>query len=372
VNALTARPSNLERRVLCPGSEREESKVPQPPSSEAAQRGTRIHAHFEELVKAGAKKRPGVIKAKENGDDESRLAVQAWRDLSAVGLEFFGPDDEVSYHSEKELPLDMHGFDRPAHLDVAVIGKKRGLIADLKSGVWPYSPTSWQMKSYALAAWEAWQLEGFLLVILQPESDQPIRKEYVDASTLAQWAEDVEKALDACRNPLAAVVPDPEVQCKFCAAKGSCPAYTSNGLKKVEPALETLDLRNLSLPEFVRLVTAEQRAELLQASERMSAWLDELNAQLEAAATEGLPVVGYELRSYKVDKVWKDEAQAIPVLLELAQAAGKDQAAVRQPLKWLTPAQALKLFPKETARLEALIALKPSKLQLSKVKGAKP
>ena len=370
--ALSIRPSNLERRALCPGSEREEKKVPQPPSSEAAQRGTRMHAHLEEVVKAGPKKRPGVIKAKENGNEESRFAVQAWRDLGKVGLEFFGADEEVSYHSEMELPLDGLGFDLPAHLDVALVGTKQVLLADLKSGIWPYSPVSWQMKAYALAAWEAWQPEEILLVILQPEAEQPVRFELVDSERLAQWAQDVEKIVAASKNPMAPVVPDPQVQCKFCAAKGSCPAYTSNSLRRVEPTLDTLDLRNLSLPEFVRLVTPEQRAELMQASERMFTWLEELVGQLEAAATEGMMVEGYEMRSAKNDKVWKDEAQSIPVLLKLAQESGKDQAAVRQPLKWVTPAQALKLFPGKEEDIKALFTLRPSKPSLARMREVKP
>ena len=368
MKALTlTRPSNFERRVLCPGSDREESKVPEPPSSPRAERGTRIHAHLEELVKATTKKRPALLKAKLNGDEEPRLAAQAYRDLTKLAQAFFDPDDDVRFYSEEELSLESLGFDLPAHVDVAVVGTKLTLIADLKSGVWGYSPDSWQMRTYALAAWEKWQSEEFVLAIIQPESDDPVRWVKVDASTLAAWAVEAEAALEACRREDAPVVPSDNA-CKFCRAVGSCPAYTKNDLKSVEPVLAELDLKSLSLPEFVRLASPEMRASLLESAGRMAKWLEALDGELEAAATEGFAVAGYEVRSAKNDKVWADEAVAVPRLLELCKETGMDQAAVRQPMKWVSPAQALKLFPDHEAKVKDLIVLRPSKPSLRKVK----
>jgi hypothetical protein len=297
-------------------------------------------------------------------DEETKIAEKGYAIFCRLFRDYFDGSKKVGIYTEQELPLDAYGFSNPAHLDVAVVGGDRVLVADLKTGVWPYQPDGWQMRAYAVAAWDAWHPREIVLAIIQPEAEESVRTTSVDAVTLAQWASEIEAVVEASKDPNAPVRPS-EQACRFCRAVGSCPAYAANPLRQAEAGLAEIDLRTTSLPEYVRAATPERRGELLESAARMSAWLDELRAELERAAADGLPVAGYEYRSARTDKVWSDETEAERLLVEWAEKHG-GEAWTR---KLLSPAQALKAFPTEKAELERIISAKPTKPTLVKTKG---
>lgn len=135
--------------------------------------------------------------------------------------------------------------------------------------------------------------------------------------------------------------------CRFCDAKGICPARGNQALA-VLPEDTAMQLGGL--PPATGL-TDDQIRRIVEAKPQLIEWLDSIEAHVYTLLSDGREVPGFKLVEGRSNRAWTDEAEAAT---KLRAFIPKDKL-WSQP-KFITPAQAEKALKKPlkpvTARLE--------------------
>jgi hypothetical protein len=329
---LVTSPSNFHRLALCPGSGRLELKFPST-SSPAADRGTRLH---EELGKMVAGQIPtNVTKA------EEEMLSTAVDLLEVETVEI----DPTSMEIEKKFDLHFLGLtaERGGTADYVYVNEKTGdaLIADFKTGrgPWPRPSESWQLRIYAIALLETTPLTRVKLCYIAPERQdgRPVAEsEWVTVDQIIMWGGEAKARIANAKAPDAPLIPSEE-GCKYCRAKGSCPAI----LEKIAPlnlptSKPPMELGKMTTSEWLRKATPEMRRELWDSIKLAEDYLTELRSTCLAEAITGQDFEGLVAKPSRIDKVWQD-----PFVAEshLVKALGEE--AFKKSL--ISPAAAKKL-----------------------------
>lgn len=244
-------PSGRHRWGACPGSVKAEASYPET-EGVAAIDGTRTHALLERLVKYEFIDKEGVagslplwdLKVE---DDYGQFTVDADRSKRLnVAMEYIrGIVEERGgkvLAEQRVYPdglvnrADMHGT-----VDVQIAGKFIYTVIDYKDGMSPVSAqNNPQLEQYALGVLAGLSVEAyprkFELVIIQPKlalKGLPIISTWVITTEelLAMVPVFVAQAA-ATEDPNAPLVPGVE-QCKYCKAKGSCPALARQSMEGI-------------------------------------------------------------------------------------------------------------------------------------------
>lgn len=268
---------------------------------------------------------------------------------------------------------------------------KRLIVIDLKygKGVAVNAVGNGQGRIYALGALHKFgmiydEVEEVEIVIIQPRLDsvsseiltvaelQAFGNEVEVASGLARledevWAEEPGDATRLTLNP-------GEKQCRFCAAKGICPALrsdVSNSLAVVASGPE--DFADLSLPKQAAAVAigpdvdVERLAEFMRAVPLIEEAIKGVRAEVERRLFDGQDVPGFYLGVGKAgNRQWSDEAAARKAIVKRGRLT-KDQAFEQ---KLISPAKAEKLLGKDTIKLlanEGIIVQKEGSPSVCKV-----
>ncbi len=253
---------------------------------------------------------------------------------------------------------------------------KRLIVIDLKygKGVAVDAVGNGQGRIYALGALHKFgmiydEIEEVEIVIIQPRLDS-VSSEILTVAALKAFGEEVAVAAAnaALEDAVWAERPDParltlnpgEKQCRFCAAKGICPALrgeVSDSLAVV--ASTAADFADLTLPKQAAAVAigpeidVERLAEFMRAVPLIEEAIKGVRAEVERRLFAGDAVPGFYLGVGKAgNRVWKDEEAAARMLVRNVKKANAYE------MKLLSPAKAEKLIKKVDPKVWDLIERK--------------
>lgn len=348
-------PSNLERRMLCPGSERAEAGRSDT-SSPAALEGTRKHALLEKWASDVSNGRMAIY----NPDDAADPDVAWVREnlfptiMGTVnsGMMDAGVFPECNLSTELRHRLGMNRESDPnrCKADLVVLhgGGETPTIYDYKFGEDVADPSiDLQMISYAIGVRVKFGFTGSVNLVKMNGRHKKIIMATLTAEELDSYEiqifEAVQKAYseDAPREA-------GEKQCRYCKAKNSCPEFSkSQTAKASDPHIEP-KLVN-SVTEWIEL-SAMQRGAFLGALDASISQYKTLRDNIEnhvlSEDAKGVEVMadGYKIGKGRGGREWRNEIEATAMLTSLARDGKKDPSAIYEPQKLLSPAMAEKIF----------------------------
>lgn len=254
---------------------------------------------------------------------------------------------------------------------------KRLIVIDLKygKGVAVDAKDNGQGRIYALGALHKFgmiydEIEEVEIVIIQPRLDS-VSSEILTVAALKAFGEEVEVAAaavaledavwaEAPGDPTRLTLTPGEKQCRFCSAKGVCPALRSEVSDSLAVVASTAaDFADLTLPKQAAAVAinpeidVERLAEFMRAVPLIEAAISGVRAEVERRLFDGQTVPGYYLGVGKAgNRVWKDEEAAARMLVRNVKKANAYE------MKLLSPAKAEKLIKKVDPKVWDLIERK--------------
>lgn len=257
--------SAAQADFLCPGRHRAQLGIPEPPPTEDAESGTRIHAWLENCGNStlGPQLSP-------DEQDVADKCIQIARELVPKLLNGITPEDGVVVsHREERLWLEFDGLKHSGKPDVVHIYGQEAICIDWKCGrnEVAESPRNLQLRDLAVLVAVNYGVSKVHVAIIQPwVTMTPEVCTYELEDLLAAKAALIER-VKASNAPDAKRVPGEE-QCKYCRAKGVCKEFmdaslpvqpTTTAAASIPDAIQGLD--SLRLGQFLSLVRlAEQTA----------------------------------------------------------------------------------------------------------------
>jgi len=214
--ALTT-PSNLHRRLLCPGSARLESGLGGNTSA-LASKGLLIHRYF---TNKNYDRRLLTVDERELLETSDQLLAKV---LNVLGFE----DDHETHSEELISGIDGRLSGTPDQVFIWR-SQKDALVNDLKSGfaVVERAELNLQLRGYAVLVSENFDMERIYVSILQPRlwspSEQITIAQY-DRNDMRKARQHIREIIDRTEDPDAPLVAGEE-QCRYCRAKLICPAF---------------------------------------------------------------------------------------------------------------------------------------------------
>lgn len=240
-------PSQLYKRFLCPGSEKQESLCPEI-KSEYAEEGTRLHRVLAAIIRTGP--------CPDELVDEDRELIDPCLDFLRVHLEMW-PDKAIM--TEVPLTLTHNGIIiQRGTADVAQVGGDTVIGVDWKFGwEWPsQAELTFQGSSYGCGAAQKVGRKRAVWFFFMPRRNEWRVVEVDDVEgTIETIAKVIDKSLRAPASFLRS-----GAHCQYCRALPVCPRVEGDGL----------DLESAVLPAPVSLDTpAKKLEEMMTAEVRM-------------------------------------------------------------------------------------------------------
>ena len=266
----------------------------------------------------------------------------------------------ATLHVETKVPL-FYMLERVGRIDTTVMDKVdiSLIVRDLKygEGVMVEAENNDQLAIYAESfirdQWPDMPGDGMVRIVI----DQPRARE---GATVKDWVLTRRELSVFCARIGAVarkIIADEDTQfcpgdaCRFCEAKGICPARGNQALA-VLPEETTMQLGGLPLPEGL---TEDQMRRIVEAKDQLVDWLDSVEAHVFARLTDGKGFPGFKLVEGRANRQWADEAEAAK---KLRSFIPKDT--LWSAPKFITPAQAEKALKNPlkpvTPRLEKALA----------------
>ena len=261
--------SKVERMIKCPGSLALEEQMPIQPSSEAAQRGTKIHAIAEAFL-------TGQDLDHSQFDDDMINTAKIYVDYVMM--------HGVTPHVEVDLTPDLSNLhpDLGGTADAVLILKDKIKVIDLKSGRIPViAKGNTQLMTYALGAYLKFKehnITTFEVAIFQPGIGGSSH-EYT-AQELLAFSEELLAAIEKAQDPFAGFIAGP-AQCKYCKAKVKCPEIKELANKVAAKEFATED---------------KSMNELLDIAEIVGDWAEQVKAEAKQTLASGQLIDGWQLK----------------------------------------------------------------------------
>ena len=324
--------STAKRVMACPGSVALVNKMPKPPSSEHADRGTLLHDVIAEIL---GKDLPWAqfIGTKYN---DQVLTQELFDEKIAVALALL---DEIDPHKRLEYEVETRvGF---GDLLPGVFGSTdlvgrigdRAIVLDWKfgNGVVVTAEENPQLMFYAAACMRteeaAWAFAGATeveLIIVQPPV---IRRWVTTKERIKQFEQELVLAVKAAQQP------DAKLQhgdhCRWCAGKPICPKMTGAVDRALQTQLQEIDVDTLG--------------RYLKNAELLEDWIKDLRGLAMQLLEKSLPVPGYKLVAKQARRQWINEQEAADALKFLNMEPYKQEL--------ISPAQAEKELKKRKLAL---------------------
>jgi len=348
--------SQLERLFACPGSAVLTADAERT-SNQYSAWGTACHAVAADALENGdhvytelAGTRITADDFEFTVDDEMIEVARAYTDYVR---DVAGDDgvilveQRVAFHQHLGLPDEHEAY---GTADALVIRGSEMIVPDLKTGrgVDVEVEDNAQLMAYALGCLEIAEqvadIERIRLVIVQPRAGG-IKEHDLWVDELKAWAR--EHAAPAARRVLQAVAEfsvghlNPgEKQCKFCAAKATCPALRDS-------VADTLQMDAASPDEFATCEPLQPNpdnpdwlAVCLSKVDLIEDWCSAVRAEAHRRLSDGLPVPGWKLvQGKRGARAWSDP-KAAEELLRRTFRLTVEQA---YDLKLISPTSAEKL-----------------------------
>ncbi len=393
-------PSSHGRWSACPGSVALCSTVPNKTSKYAAW-GTAAHSIAELCLEPLAKREGAALEAEtfvgrvlhvEGFDTKVDMEMaDCVNEYISYLLTYIDPSLGDELMIEQAVPIGQMTGEADATGTADAIGIVRGgkrmVVADLKggAGVLVDVKSNGQFLMYAAGALHKFgliydEIEEVETVVIQP------RKKHVDSAvyTIAEieaFAESV--AVDAARTALpdAELVPG-DKQCRFCDARGFCPALTAAALEPVTGHTAS-QFANLDQPTIAKKVTAtietdfaEKQAEALGQAMRaislIETWISGVRAEVERRLFDGQPVPGFKLvEGKRGNRAWLDKDEALTELTK----SGRLKVAEATTATVISPTAAEKLLkerPKIWSKIAPLIGQSDGKPSVASESDPRP
>lgn len=229
---------------------------------------------------------------------------------------------------------------------------KRIKIADLKygKGVQVDAENNPQAMLYGLGIYAefSWlsEFEWVDIAIIQPRLDH-ISEWSISVKDLLKWAEWVSQRAEIALSDDAERVPG-EKQCRFCKAKGTCPAL----MKYTEDIImaEFDDLDDLPSPDTL---SQDQLRQVLEHKGLIEGWLSSVETVVRERLEDGQNFPGFKIVEGRSIRRWGDDEQAEKVLAEVL----GEKLFTK---KIISPAQAEKALKKDQRLLLDDLVVKPA------------
>ncbi len=381
----TNSPSVFFRRKLCPGSKRMETQFPNT-DNEHSLRGSAVHKVGELCLLEG--KTPGywlnqpIEVPKVDGtmhthifNAEDNEALWPYINYVWTRKEQMGPDTVMRVEQKVRPSIWLGRDDVDGTVDCSLESPNEIELIDYKNGagVAVEVENNSQLIQYAIGvlAQVDWQTTPHdipvKLTVVQPRCPHPqgpIRSWTMPATHFFGLVEEHKAAAAATDDPDAPLVPG-EIQCRFCKAKGSCPAVAQAAMDAftpcdaeptyLPPAAHTgWEKVEASLGQPAEVLQPQQIATILDKVPMIEAWLKGVRDHALSLAKDGTSIPGYKLVRGRSNRKWSlDDEEMIK---KLASLRDRDKKAIGQKdactIKPLSIAQAEKsLKPRVTDRV---------------------
>jgi Protein of unknown function (DUF2800) len=276
--------SSAEADAKCPGRFQASRNLPEPPPSDDAQSGTRIHAAL-----------AGKLPSAELTPDEHELYLDCIRIEERLAGEYFADVDEVTITREKRYWLRWAGLEHSGQADVVRHGDDKIAIFDYKTGRNEVAESSRNLQLRDLAVLVANHQESppseVMVVVIQPTSTHQPERCIYNGDDLLIAEHELKVRVAASHHPKAKRVPG-ETQCRYCKAAyhGRCAEYNAWAGAMLPVPKNLVDLPFASW-------SPDQCAQYLDAKNTAHDWLEraELHCRLRLMA-DANAIPGYYLK----------------------------------------------------------------------------
>lgn len=232
--------SNLHRRELCPGSEREEAKYRDEPDTDVSREGTLLHNYRAERGILDSDALPHDVRwlyERAQALEERAIALVVSKlNLISKPEEF----SEIALTLRKGMSVELTGT-----ADRALLYREENvvIVLDRKFGYLEVSPAdiNVQLRSYAVMAAKKWKCTTVVVAIIAPRLPKAecLSVAKFEMHDLARAEEYIIATRAAARAPEAPLIASVEA-CKYCKAKAACDAYAQSWRIQAPDAIETL------------------------------------------------------------------------------------------------------------------------------------
>jgi hypothetical protein len=335
-------PSSATRWLTCTGSFGLGLQLPEAPSSEYADEGTRLHDVAAAYLKEPTDRANPVMSVNDY------IFLRPYLDYCMALL--LDPDNVWAVEERLEYSALLFGT-----ADLVAVSQDWLEVVDLKTGagIMVEPEENDQLLAYAFMAlkkhYDPAPRKGVRLTIVQPtDEERPVKTWETTVAHVMAWGERAEAAIQAALAGSFDLVPGEH--CRFCKAKPVCPKLMGHVVE--------------ALPVVVRELRPDNLAGWLDKADLMQQWLDSLREVAHDLACSGHPIPGYELKPKRTTRSWADEDKVLEI-------ARRRKIKIWQD-KLMSPAMAEKAHPKMPEELTSFIVAVSSGSNLVKSKGPKP
>lgn len=197
--------------------------------------------------------------------------------------------------------------------------------------------------------------DSIAITIIQPRAPHihgPVRTEYLTPAQVREFARDLLAAARKTQEDDAPFIPGEH--CKFCPAKGFCPALAKRAQAIAAAAFDAEPVQEMPavMTKTVERLSIEEIAKTMSALPIVEEWIRAVKQRVLAELNRGVRVPGWKLVAKRGKRHWVNADQAAHDLI----AMGLDALDVYEPAVMKSPAQIEKLIgrgrlPKEMAVL---------------------
>ena len=263
----------------------------------------------------------------------ARLIVEKWDKLKAVS-----PDAVVMVEARIEYSEWAPGGFGTA--DCLILADGFLEVVDFKYGKGKRveARNNAQMKMYTLGAYSTYGLvynvDHITMTIYQPRLSGIYCDDEISIDELLKWGETYVKPRAALAYKGEGDFCPSEETCRFCKAKGSCKARAEKNLKLFDEAPDAM------------LLTPDEAGALLEKAGDIKSWLDDLEAFVQSALLDGIPVKGWKIVEGRSNRRYADVLKVADALKK----AGYDEALFYKPKELITLTQMEKDFGKKKVK----------------------
>ena len=265
--------SSLARYAACPGSWSLEKDLPEPPTSEDAARGIRIH---HALATDGI----AIL----TDDEERDIACRCVGQHDALVLEIPEKDEVFEYLVETRM---WYSGAWSGQVDrIHFINATTTLVVDWKTGRVGAddAETNLQLRGYAVLVKKNFpHLREIHVAIIQPLAGKPTMVCYTEED-LKMAENEIQTIFLKLEDPEAELNPTPD-GCKYCKAKSICPALRD----------QTLEIAQVSEKAIASELSNKDISYYLKASKPVESFIIELEKEAKKRLGEGQEIEGCEL-----------------------------------------------------------------------------
>lgn len=245
----------------------------------------------------------------------------------------------IEARTETKVVIPVAGEELFGTADFILVdkGNKHIDVVDYKHGAGTYVEVekNKQLMYYACGAWllvdpdmvEDW---SFSIHKVQPRMDNGVGSYAFGMDEMLEFLKDLGASAILTKQDGAPLRTGD--WCKFCPAKGKCPAIK---YQVQETAGMDFESPLPQLPAPVQNMTPDMVSRVLEHESAIKAWLSAVKLEAFNLLNQGVPVPGYKLVKKKANRVWVNEEQAKDIL---ANAIGSSATVT----KLISPAQAEK------------------------------